>query len=166
MENIEHRIAEIKKAAEHNRLNYEFVKDYRLSLVYPTGQIEWFKKRLFELQQQISKDTIFGDCWSGYNFNNNIFETDWIEKVINIAPKHMNEDEVWRQLVVFTRQYLNLLDYQDYIKKNETKYAEKYYAWYHKILIKLGKADKFADDISKVEIMNFGKHLYGLKGTG
>lgn len=45
------------------------------------------------------------------------------------------------------------------------KYAEKYYAWYHKILIALGKQDTFTPG-SKKEIVAFAKNKYDFPGRG
>ena len=43
------------------------------------------------------------------------------------------------------------------------KYPDKYYAWYHKILIALGKEHQFTPG-AKQEIVNYGKSKYGTKG--
>ena len=54
--------------------------------------------------------------------------------------------------------------YQDLYKNNEAekKYADKYYAWYHKILIAKGKAERFTPG-AKQEIADYGKNEYGTK---
>lgn len=175
MENIKERIEQIYESAK-NRPNWDLQRDYDLSS--PGGDIAYFKQRLLELKKEFSKDTMFGELWlANYQDNRDIFETGKVQMLFEIMVKTMAENEVWEQLQRFTKSYLKYIGYQDYIKeeeavkkeeeavKNKKKPAGKYYAWYHKILIKLGKADKFADDISKVDIINFGKNKYGTGET-
>lgn len=47
-------------------------------------------------------------------------------------------------------------------KQSTVQYPDKYYAWYHKILIKLGKADPFLEK-DKQGIINYGRNKYQTK---
>jgi hypothetical protein len=49
--------------------------------------------------------------------------------------------------------------------ESKKKYSDKYYAWYHKILIAKGKAERFTPG-AKQEIIDYGKNEYGTKGSG
>lgn len=49
--------------------------------------------------------------------------------------------------------------------KTKSEYPDKYYAWYHKIRIALGKAAQFTPG-ARQEIINYGKNEYGTKGHG
>lgn len=51
------------------------------------------------------------------------------------------------------------------INEIEKKYPDKFYAWYHKILIAKGKAEQFTPG-AKQEIIDYGKNRYGTKGHG
>jgi len=61
----------------------------------------------------------------------------------------------------FVSKYQSLFDEMNQKKQ----YPEKYYAWYHQILILLGKADKFPDYFGKKEIVDFGKKKYNTGET-
>lgn len=58
-----------------------------------------------------------------------------------------------------------VLKYQDRYNEPIKKYPDKYYAWYHKILIAKGKAEQFIPG-AKQEIIDYGKERYRTKGTG
>lgn len=45
------------------------------------------------------------------------------------------------------------------INSPHPKYSDKYYAWYHKILMALGKAEQFTPG-AKQEIVNYGKRIW------
>jgi len=63
---------------------------------------------------------------------------------------------------------INLYEFLKWLRryaKTKSKYPDKYYAWYHKIRIALGKAAKFTPG-ARQEIINYGKNEYGTKGHG
>ena len=63
---------------------------------------------------------------------------------------------------VKVRMYYDYLCWLKSINSVERKYAEKYYAWYHRIKIAIGKADPFPPG-AKQEIINYGKEKYGTR---
>jgi len=59
--------------------------------------------------------------------------------------------------------YVSFLENEPDIIDLPKKYPDKYYAWYHKILIAKGKAEQFTPG-AKQEIIDYGKTKYGTKG--
>lgn len=63
----------------------------------------------------------------------------------------------WYNLTIVLRDYLEWL--KQY-KNPKRKYPDKYYAWYHQILITLGKETSFPGNFGKKEIIEFGRKRY------
>lgn len=127
------RITDIIKSAEKNSLvNYDLQRDHSLSQSYPEGETAYFKKRIFELKQQIAKDTLIGQNWTEGYCSKDILTNDWIEKHTQIALKYMNETEVFKQLETFMYQYFQLLSYEKLLKDiSEERNITTMYAFYY-----------------------------------
>lgn len=114
------RITDIIKSAEKNSLvNYDLQRDHSLSQSYPEGETAYFKRRIFELKQQIAEGTLIGRNWTEGYCSKDILTNDWIEKHTQIALKYMNETEVFKQLETFMYQYFNLLSYENLLQEED-----------------------------------------------
>lgn len=87
----------------------------------------------------------------------------WLKKLIPYS--NLGPDELHSKGLYFINLAEVLNDYLDWLRifpKRMSKYPDKYYAWYHKILIALGKAPSFpAGD--KKGIIAYGKANYHTK---
>ncbi|MCK9282325.1 MAG: hypothetical protein M0P71_17045 [Melioribacteraceae bacterium] len=85
-----------------------------------------------------------------------------LKKIYDIRTKHTPFD--WSVVERFrpdpVKEFVS--KYQERYKTNEVekKYPDKFYAWYHGILIKLGKETNFPANFGKKEIIEFGKNRY------
>lgn len=114
---IEERISEIVRSAQKKSLvDYDLQRDDALSLSFPGGKMAYFKKRIHELKLQISVDSGFGDLWVTNHCKSDILETGWIQKVAEILLKHMDEKTVYEQIEIFVMQFLQLSNYEKFIK--------------------------------------------------
>lgn len=89
----------------------------------------------------------------------------WISNLKEWAPKEFSgstDPKFYYELMDNLHKFLEWLRNHSKTKK---KYPDKYYAWYHKILIALGKAAQFTPG-ARQEIINYGKNKYGTKGHG
>ncbi len=69
------------------------------------------------------------------------------------------------KLIKYCKDLLNFFEgFQETDEPERKKYADKWYAYYHLILIALGKAEKISE--SKEEIIQYGQNKYGTKGAG
>lgn len=147
------------------------VLELSLSLSYPEGKTAYFKKKIFELQEQISKESYIGYSWVSLGC---VYAVDpvWLQKCMTHFYKKETEKTAWEALELFLRKYFQLLDYEkickevhpvDYIPENgsEKKYPDKYYAWYHGISIALRIEKPFPNNFEKKEIVEFGNKTYG-----
>lgn len=85
----------------------------------------------------------------------------WEKKMISMMPQKL-------PATYFIDLAKELIKYQMWVKEYSvprSKYPDKYYAWYHKILIAKGKAEQFTPG-ARQEIIDYGKTRYGTKGHG
>ena len=104
-----------------SNFNLELQREHSISLSYPGGKIAYFKKRKFELLEQITEESMIGNAWvtNGCNYNN--IDTIWIQKHTAILIDYMDEITALDQLQIFFKQFLKLLDYENIIKEIELK---------------------------------------------
>lgn len=165
------KIAGLIESAKSNMItDYDLMKNHSLSLAYPEGKTAYFKQKIFELKQEISKRSVIGGDWAINGCDHDILKTDWIQKHTSIMleslTKYGSEDLIWEQLRLFLKQFFQLMKYEDILRELEPKiYPDKFYAWYHRILLAIGKAEQFTPG-AKQEIIDFGKRKYGTKGNG
>lgn len=89
----------------------------------------------------------------------NIIEGEDISKnTVGMLSENVGDYRFWYNLTIVLRDYLEWL--KQY-KNPKQKYPDKYFAWYHQILINLGKASRLPNNFKKKEIIEFGKNLYG-----
>jgi hypothetical protein len=81
------------------------------------------------------------------------------------------QDEIYEKGVYYANLAVTCFDYLQWLKQDMKQPSRtnkrspiKYYAWYHKILIAIGKADAFAPGDKKA-IQALGENKYGCGGT-
>lgn len=86
-----------------------------------------------------------------------------------LKKEDIKEKENYEKLVYYANQAVAYFEYLRWLKqytpdeeKSKRKFPEKYYAWYHKILIAITKADKFLPG-DKKSIEAVGRSLYNCK---
>lgn len=84
--------------------------------------------------------------------------------------ENVSEEELESKATALAKAAMVYNDYLQWLKKElskkyRSKFPDKYYAWYHKIRIAIGKADQFTTGAMQ-EIINYGKNEYGTKGHG
>jgi len=115
--NITEKITEIIKAAEKNSwINYDLQKDHSLSLNAPEGEKPYLEQKYFDLKKQIASTTVIGQSWAENYFNDDIIESNWIQRHTEILLNHIDEKAAWEDLQLFMKQYFNLLSYEKFIK--------------------------------------------------
>lgn len=171
--NIKKKIAGLIESARSNMMaDYDLIKNHSLSLAYPEGETAYFKQKIFELKQEISEKTVIGRDWTINGCDYDILKTDWIQRhtsiMLEFSTKYGSEDVIWEQLRLFLRQFFQLMKHEEILGELQPKikYPDKFYAWYHKILIAIGKkAEQFTPG-AKQEIIDFGKRKYNTRGHG
>jgi len=122
---INQKIAEIIEAAEKRKWVYSELQGERsLSMSYPEGETAYFKKKIFELKQQIRDQSLIGKYWIENLCKPDVFESDWMQKYTEILlnPKlKWDENEAFRQLEIFIKQSIQLRNYENIIRENESQ---------------------------------------------
>ncbi len=85
-----------------------------------------------------------------------------LKKIYEIKSKHTPLD--WSVVEKFKpdplKEFVSKYQGKYNIDEAEKKYPDKFYAWYHGILIRLGKETNFPANFGKKEITEFGKNRY------
>jgi hypothetical protein len=172
------KIAGIMEEVKKNLIiDSTLMREQTLSLKYPEGRTAYFKKKIFELQEQISKESFIGYAWVSLGSVYAV-DADWLQRsMVHFYNKETGKI-AWEALELFLRKYFQLLEYEEICKESETKptaepvktlhkkksdtnYPDKFYAWYHGIRIVLGKEPGFPTHFRKKEIIEFGNNTYG-----
>lgn len=114
-------IIELIKVAENsNKINPEIRKDHSFSESFPEGKIAYFKKRAHEIRKKIYDDTLIGRKWVEDKCQLDILQTDWMGRVMTVyANNRIMKYYAWGDLRIFVERILQLLLYEDIIKKAE-----------------------------------------------
>jgi hypothetical protein len=118
--NTKERILEIIESERGIRradLNIDLQHEQSKSGLDPKGKTEHFKQLRYDLIKQIDESSIIGRTWitNGCDYNN--IDLDWIQKCVEIQLDYMNETEVFKQLRIFFKQFLTILEYESILKK-------------------------------------------------
>jgi len=97
--------------------NSDIYKEHALALSYPSGEIAYFKQRIFDLKKQIAVDSQFGKIWVE---NYCHYEDTWIQACAEIALKQMNEKEVIQDIQKFVKPYHLLMKLESRILEIES----------------------------------------------
>jgi hypothetical protein len=86
----------------------------------------------------------------------------WIREHYDIAEESLLETNSPEYYYTLARDLHEYLKWLKCYSEAKSKYPDKYYAWYHKIRIAIGKADQFTPG-AKQEISEYGKNIYKAK---
>jgi hypothetical protein len=100
-------------------LKSDIAKEYSYSLS-SSSVSSHFETKIYELQQRMGKDSMFGDCWASHGCTYDLPDAEWIVTALQICLEHHpNEDVIWSGYRRFLRDYFRLLEYKKYCIKSD-----------------------------------------------
>lgn len=84
----------------------------------------------------------------------------WIRDLLESFIEEFSEPFGQKYRYGLTRDLFEYLKWLKAYSKPKLKYPDKYYAWYHGILVRLGKEPPFPKNFVKKEIIAYGKNRY------
>lgn len=87
---------------------------------------------------------------------------EWYKKVVQPITTQSTEElqKVGLFFYKLALEYYECLQYLRELANKPKKFPDKYFAWYHQILINLNKESRFPNNFGKKEIIEFGKNKY------
>jgi hypothetical protein len=112
----------IEAAKKSSKNNSEIWADYSLAESYPEGEEAYFKKRAYEIRKNIYDETFIGRKWVEDKCRLDILETDWMGRAMTVfVSNDIMKYYAWKDLRIFIERILQLLVYEDMIKKRESE---------------------------------------------